>query len=54
MGGLFRNLQEIAKPAVECLVLILSGKPIPTIRFNVETIEYKDFNMNVWDVGGQN
>jgi small GTP-binding protein len=27
---------------------------IPTIGFNVETIEYKGFNMNVWDVGGQN
>jgi small GTP-binding protein len=26
---------------------------IPTIGFNVETIEYKGFNMNVWDVGGQ-
>jgi small GTP-binding protein len=32
------------------------GEPIttiPTIGFNVETIEYKGFNMNVWDVGGQ-
>jgi small GTP-binding protein len=26
---------------------------IPTIGFNVETIEYRGFNMNVWDVGGQ-
>ncbi|KAK8897879.1 ADP-ribosylation factor 1 [Tritrichomonas musculus] len=26
---------------------------IPTIGFNVETIEYKGFNMNIWDVGGQ-
>lgn len=26
---------------------------IPTIGFNVEKIEYKGFNMNVWDVGGQ-
>ena len=26
---------------------------IPTIGFNVETIAYKGFNMNVWDVGGQ-
>ncbi|KAH0786122.1 ARF/SAR superfamily [Histomonas meleagridis] len=26
---------------------------IPTIGFNVETIEYKGLNMNVWDVGGQ-
>jgi small GTP-binding protein len=33
------------------------GEPmttIPTIGFNVETIEYKGFNMTVWDVGGQN
>jgi small GTP-binding protein len=26
---------------------------IPTIGFNVETIEYKGFNLNVWDVGWQ-
>jgi small GTP-binding protein len=26
---------------------------IPTIGFNVETVEYKGFNMNIWDVGGQ-
>ena len=26
---------------------------IPTIGFNVETIEYKSFNLNIWDVGGQ-
>jgi small GTP-binding protein len=26
---------------------------IPTIGFNVETIGYKGFNMNIWDVGGQ-
>ena len=26
---------------------------IPTIGFNVETIEYKKLKMNVWDVGGQ-
>ncbi|EFA80854.1 ADP-ribosylation factor-related protein [Heterostelium album PN500] len=26
---------------------------IPTIGFNVETIEYKNINFNVWDVGGQ-
>ncbi|EAY03667.1 ADP-ribosylation factor 1, putative [Trichomonas vaginalis G3] len=26
---------------------------IPTIGFNVETIEFKNFNMNIWDVGGQ-
>lgn len=26
---------------------------IPTIGFNVETLKYKGFNMNIWDVGGQ-
>lgn len=25
----------------------------PTIGFNVETIEYKNLSLNVWDVGGQ-
>jgi small GTP-binding protein len=32
------------------------GEPvttIPTIGFNVETIEYGRFNLNIWDVGGQ-
>merc|ERR1719281_1150249 len=26
---------------------------IPTIGFNVETVEYKNLRMTVWDVGGQ-
>merc|ERR1719281_1967602 len=26
---------------------------IPTIGFNVETVEYKNINFLVWDVGGQ-
>jgi ADP-ribosylation factor protein 1 len=26
---------------------------IPTIGFNVETVEYKNLKMTVWDVGGQ-
>jgi small GTP-binding protein len=26
---------------------------IPTIVFNVETLEYKGFNMNIWDIGSQ-
>ena len=26
---------------------------IPTIGFNVETLEYKTLKMNVWDIGGQ-
>mmetsp|Transcript_78827 Transcript_78827/g.176672 ORF Transcript_78827/g.176672 Transcript_78827/m.176672 type:complete len:182 (-) Transcript_78827:181-726(-) len=26
---------------------------VPTVGFNVETVEYKNINFNVWDVGGQ-
>lgn len=26
---------------------------VPTIGFNVETVEYKNINFTVWDVGGQ-
>ena len=26
---------------------------IPTIGFNVETVDYKNISFNVWDVGGQ-
>lgn len=26
---------------------------IPTIGFNVESIEYRNFKFTVWDVGGQ-
>jgi len=26
---------------------------VPTIGFNAETLEYRGFNMNVWDIGGQ-
>ena len=29
-------------------------KTIPTIGFNFETIDYKNFNFTIWDVGGQN
>ncbi|EFA81382.1 ADP-ribosylation factor-related protein [Heterostelium album PN500] len=27
---------------------------LPTIGFNIETIQYKNINFTVWDVGGQN
>ncbi|XP_031336643.1 ADP-ribosylation factor 1-like isoform X2 [Photinus pyralis] len=27
---------------------------IPTIGFNVETVEYKNISFTVWDIGGQN
>merc|ERR1712080_62014 len=26
---------------------------IPTVGFNVETVEYKNISFNVWDIGGQ-
>ena len=26
---------------------------IPTIGFNVETVKYRNFEMTIWDVGGQ-
>merc|ERR1712125_258878 len=26
---------------------------IPTVGFNVETVEYKNINFTVWDIGGQ-
>ncbi|XP_046847507.1 ADP-ribosylation factor-like protein 2 [Xenia sp. Carnegie-2017] len=25
----------------------------PTLGFNIKTLEYKDFKLNIWDVGGQ-
>ncbi|KAG7880252.1 hypothetical protein KL905_002921 [Ogataea polymorpha] len=30
-----------------------SGKTMPTVGFNVETIRYRNLVMNTWDVGGQ-
>lgn len=30
-----------------------SVQTIPTVGFNVETVEYKGVKFNVWDVGGQ-
>ena len=28
-------------------------RTIPTVGFNVETVEYKNVNFSVWDIGGQ-
>jgi small GTP-binding protein len=69
MGGLFGVFKKWGVKETRCLMLGLDaagkttvlyklklGEPvttIPTIGFNVETIEYRRFNMNVWDVGGQ-
>ncbi|XP_076167547.1 E3 ubiquitin-protein ligase TRIM23 isoform X2 [Ptiloglossa arizonensis] len=33
--------------------ITLSGPPIPTIGFNVESLEYKNLVYSLWDVGGQ-
>lgn len=33
--------------------MILVVTTIPTIGFNVETVEYKNISFTVWDVGGQ-
>ncbi|CAK9818152.1 E3 ubiquitin-protein ligase TRIM23 [Anthophora plagiata] len=33
--------------------ITLSGPPIPTIGFNVESLEYKNLVFTLWDVGGE-
>ncbi|XP_066600826.1 E3 ubiquitin-protein ligase TRIM23-like [Prorops nasuta] len=33
--------------------ITLSGPPIPTIGFNVESLQYKNLVLTLWDVGGQ-
>lgn len=33
--------------------LTLSSPPIPTIGFNVESLEYENLVVTFWDVGGQ-
>ena len=35
------------------LKLHKSVKTVPTVGFNVETVEYKNISFTVWDVGGQ-
>ncbi len=35
------------------LTLLIVVTTIPTIGFNVETVEYKNISFTVWDVGGQ-
>ena len=34
-------------------ILSQKNEIVPTIGFNVETVEYKNINFTVWDVGGQ-
>merc|ERR1711908_185614 len=66
-GGLFRNLFGKKEMRILMVGLDAAGKTtilyklklgeivttIPTIGFNVETVEYKNISLTVWDVGGQ-
>merc|ERR1712149_128750 len=66
-GGLFRNLFGKKDCRILMVGLDAAGKTtilyklklgeivttIPTIGFNVETVEYKNISFTVWDVGGQ-
>merc|ERR1712131_371995 len=66
-GGLFRNLFGKKEMRILMVGLDAAGKTtilyklklgeivttIPTIGFNVETVEYKNISFTVWDVGGQ-
>merc|ERR1712144_93217 len=69
MGNLFQKLFNFGKQEKRILMVGLdaAGKTtilyklklgevvttIPTIGFNVETVEYKNISFTVWDVGGQ-
>ncbi|XP_034559035.1 ADP-ribosylation factor 1 [Notolabrus celidotus] len=68
MGGIFSMLFKMKKDMRILMVgLDAAGKTtilyklklgeivttIPTIGFNVETVEYKNISFTVWDVGGQ-
>ncbi|XP_060940393.1 ADP-ribosylation factor 1 [Limanda limanda] len=69
MGNLFMKLFKFGHKEMRILMVGLdaAGKTtilyklklgeivttIPTIGFNVETVEYKNINFTVWDVGGQ-
>merc|ERR1712047_108526 len=66
-GDLFRNLFGKKEMRILMVGLDAAGKTtilyklklgeivttIPTIGFNVETVEYKNISFTVWDVGGQ-
>ncbi|KAK7722939.1 Arf GTPase arl1 [Botryosphaeria dothidea] len=58
MGGWVSRLTSLvwAKKEIRILILGLIGEvvtTIPTIGFNVESVTYKNLNLNVWDLGGQ-
>ena len=61
MGSIFTKDKKILMVGVHAsgkttiLYRLKLGKtivPIPTIGFNVETVEYKGVNFTMWDVGG--
>merc|ERR1712058_151693 len=49
-GGTGRCWQDDNPLQVELGEIVTT---IPTIGFNVETVEYKNISFTVWDVGGQ-
>ncbi|KAH0383791.1 putative ADP-ribosylation factor, partial [Aureobasidium melanogenum] len=58
MGSYLSSLSKLvwAKKEIRILILGLIGEvvtTIPTIGFNVESVNYKNLNFNVWDLGGQ-
>ena len=67
MGGLFGKMFKGSKPT-HLLILGLDGagkttilyklsgddvETEPTIGFNVESLKFRNVNLNVWDIGGQ-
>ncbi|CAG8933841.1 unnamed protein product [Penicillium salamii] len=58
MGGSLSRIWSLlwSKKEIRILILGLIGEvvtTIPTIGFNVESVTYKNLNLNVWDLGGQ-
>merc|ERR1711920_223148 len=56
MGGIaFTKLWGRILGSQEMRILMVGEvvTTIPTIGFNVETVEYRNINFTVWDVGGQ-
>ncbi|CAO3658442.1 unnamed protein product [Rhizopus microsporus] len=39
------------------ILMLINGEPIdtisPTLGFNIKTLEYENYKLNIWDVGGQ-
>ena len=50
----FRGLDNAGKTTI---VKKFNGEDIntisPTLGFNIQTLEYKGYKLNIWDVGGQ-